>query len=75
MVHYNTYNNINFLIQRVAAYNPTGRNQSEAESVAIGEQIIETYDKLGIEYEVILGNDSGYQYVVDRITNLLNIKR
>ena len=72
---YNTYNNVNFLIQRVATYNPTGRNQTEAENDAIGKQIIETYDKLGIEYETILGNDFGYQYVVDRVIELLNIER
>lgn len=68
---FNTYNNINFFINRATPYDPTGRNQTEAESDHISARVQELCYEREIHYEVIDGNDEGYQYIVDRVIGLL----
>ena len=68
---FNTYDNINFMIKRVKEYNPKGRNQTEEESDVLGHKILELYDKLGICYEIITGDNKGYDYAVQRVLELL----
>lgn len=68
---FNTYNNINFYINRVKPYNPKGRNQTEAESDALDYKIKKLYADLDIPFEYINGDDAGYQYVVKSVLNLL----
>jgi hypothetical protein len=68
---YNTYENINFFIDRVKAYNPKGRNQTSEESDAISKQIKELYKRLGINYETVNGDNEGYQHIVNRVFELL----
>ena len=60
MAIFDTYENINFYINRAKPYNPKGRNQTESESDGLGEEIKALYDRLGIEYIEINGNDRGY---------------
>jgi hypothetical protein len=69
---FNTYNNITFYINRVKPYNPKGRNQTEAESDTLGNEIQQLFQVLGIQYEVIDGDDAGYSYIVDKVVNILN---
>ena len=61
---FNTYENMNFLLNRVKQYNPKGRNQSEEESTAIGKQLRDMYDSRGINYEVVDGCEEGYDYIL-----------
>jgi hypothetical protein len=68
---FNTYNNINFYINRVKPYNPKGRNQTEVESDALDYKIKKLYADLDIPFEYINGDDEGYQYVVKSVLNLL----
>lgn len=68
---FNTYENVNFYINRVKPYNPKGRNQTEAESDAIGPRIKDLCARLGIEYMTINGDDQGYQQVIDVVVKLL----
>ena len=64
---FNTYNNINFLVMRTKPYNPAGRIQTEEESDKLKEPIIELLADRNIQYEVICGDTSGYNIVVENI--------
>ena len=61
---FNTYENINFFINRVKSYNPKGRNQTEEESNQISLRIKDLYKNLNIGYIEINGNDEGYDKAV-----------
>jgi hypothetical protein len=71
---YNTYDNLNFFINRVKPYNPKGRNQTAAESDEISLQIKELYGKLNIPYTEINGDNEGYCFVVEAVLNYLITK-
>lgn len=47
---YNSYNNINILLNRSKPYDPNGRNQTEDEAREIDERIETLLDELGVEY-------------------------
>lgn len=68
---FNTYNNVNFYVTRVKPYNPKGRNQTELESDGIATKLKNLYQELNIPYETINGDDTGYQYIIDTVYNLL----
>ena len=68
---FNTYRNLNFFLTRVKPYNPKGRNQTEAESDALSNEILNLYDKLGINYSMINGDADGYQSVVDFVWSII----
>lgn len=69
---YNTYENINFFLNRVKPYNPKGRNQTEEESNEKSNEIRKLYNTFGIDYEIVNGDSEGYQYIVDRVLNILS---
>lgn len=69
----NTYENINFFINRVKPYNPKGRNQTETESDQISIEIKDMYNRLGISYTEINGDDTGYALAIKMIKEKLNI--
>ena len=68
---FNTYENINVFLTRVKPYNPKGRNQTEAESDALSNEILNLYNKLGISYSMINGDADGYQSVVDFVWGII----
>lgn len=73
---FNTYDNINFFINRVKPYNPKGRNQTEAESDQLGPLIKNLYDNiLNIGYVEIDGNDEGYAKAVNMVLDHLRMMR
>ena len=69
---FNTYNNVNFFLNRVKPYNPKGRNQSEEESDAISDEVLMLLYEYGIDCEHVNGDSEGYQYIVDQVCKLLN---
>ncbi len=71
MAVFNTYDNINFFINRTKPYNPKGRNQTVEESDAISIQIKELYNKLNISYTEIDGNCGGYEKAISIICGKL----
>ena len=71
MAIYDSYDNINFFINRVKPYNPKGRNQTAEESDAISIKIKELYNKLNIPFTEIDGNHSGYEKAISLIYNKL----
>lgn len=70
---FNTYRNYNYYINRVKPYNPKGRNQTEAESDALGEPIKNLLAMSGIEYRTIDGDDVGYQSIINEIKEVLSV--
>lgn len=53
---FNSYENINFLINRVKPYNPIGRNQTESESDAMKEPIEKMLYSMNISFSAIDGD-------------------
>jgi adenylate kinase family enzyme len=72
MAVFNSYDNINFFINRTKPYNPKGRNETEAESNAISEEIKELYKNLNISYTEINGDTEGYEKVINLICKKLD---
>ena len=69
---FNTYENINYLINRVKPYNPKGRNQTEEESDALKKPIEELMNKFNIPYTEIDGDETGFQKVVEDVLSKLD---
>lgn len=69
---FNTYENINFFINRVKPYNPKGRNQTEEESDQLSIRIKNLYKNLNIGYTEIDGNDEGYARAIQGVLNYIN---
>jgi adenylate kinase family enzyme len=65
MAIYDTYENINFFISRVKPYNPKGRNQTAEESDQLSVEIKSLYDRLGITYTEINGDNEGYKKAIN----------
>lgn len=68
---YNTYENLNFFINRVKPYNPKGRNQSEAESDTLSIEIKQLYQDLGLGYLEVDGNHQGYARIAHLVLQKL----
>lgn len=64
---FNSYNNLNFYINRVKKYNPKGRNQTEEESNSLVEPLKELLKERKIPFEEVNGDKQGYDYIVKRI--------
>lgn len=75
MAIYNSYDNLNFFINRTKPYNPKGRNQTEEESDAISKQIKELYNRLEIPYTEIDGDSFGYERAISIICDRLLSKQ
>lgn len=62
---FNTYDNLNFFINRKKPYNPIGRNQTEEESKEIDERIKTFCQQHDISYLIKDGTEFGYIDIVD----------
>lgn len=72
---FNTYENINFFINRVKPYNPKGRNQTTAESGQISLRIKDLYKNLNISYTEINGDSEGYAFAVKEVLSYLDFMK
>ena len=63
----NSFESLNYYIKRVKPYNPAGRNQDEAGSDAIADEVLDMLDREGIRYGVFDGNIEGYTDIVNEI--------
>lgn len=68
----NSYSQLNFFVDRVKAYNPKGRFQTEAQSDQVAGELLKALDYWKVDYEHINGEPDGYDYVVWKIQNWLN---
>ena len=71
MKTFNSYNNMNYFIERVKPYQEKGRFQTEEESDQIADEISTLLDEKEIDYEVIAGDTEGYDYIVKQILHKL----
>ena len=62
---------MNYFLVREKKYNPIGRNQTEDEAKEVDVQVKELLDSEKIAYELVGGNELGYDYIVDRILEQL----
>lgn len=72
---FNTYENINFFINRVKPYNPKGRNQTAEESDQLSLRIKALYKDLNIGYVEINGDNEGYAFAVKEVLAYLNFMK
>ena len=71
MKTFNSYNNMNYFIERVKPYQEKGRFQTEEESDQIADEVSTLLDEKEIDYEVIAGDTEGYDYIVKQILHKL----
>lgn len=64
---FNSYENLNFFINRVKPYNPVGRFQSEKESDEVSVSMLEFLSNNNIEVTRIDGNTEGYWTIIAAI--------
>jgi hypothetical protein len=69
---FNTYENINFFINRVKPYNPKGRNQTAEESDQLSLRIKDLYKNLNIGYTEINGDNEGYSKAIQLVLEHLD---
>lgn len=62
---FNTYDNLNFFINRKKPYNPVGRNQTEEEAKEIDDRIKIFCQEHDISYLIKDGTELGYIDIVD----------
>ena len=71
MKTFNSYNNMNYFIERVKPYQEKGRFQTEEESDQIADEVSTLLDEKEVDYEVIAGDTEGYDYIVKQILHKL----
>lgn len=70
---FNSYNNLNYYVNRVKPYNPKGRNQTEAESNALAAPLKSLLELNNIAHTDINGDDEGYAAVVAEVVEWLGL--
>lgn len=70
---FNSYNNLNYYVNRVKPYNPKGRNQTEDESRVLAAGLKSLLEENGIVHEEINGDDEGYAAVVEEVAEWLGL--
>ena len=69
---FNSYNNLNFLLLRTKPYNPIGRHQSEEESDALKQPMVQLWKERGISYVEVDGDIVGYDKIIEEIKKNLS---
>ena len=69
---FNSYNNINYLIKRTKPYNPSGRMQTEEESNALAQPMVDLLTNWNVPYSNISGDIDGYDQIVNEVLQLIN---
>lgn len=64
---FNSYSNWNYLLLRTKPYNPIGRLQTEKESDALKEPMVELLKSRDIPYLEISGDTDGYNKIIDDV--------
>lgn len=64
---FNSYNNVNYFVNRVKPYNPNGRHQTEAESDALSIEIRKLFEDHNIPLTDINGCQEDYDKVVEEV--------
>lgn len=70
----NSYDALNFFLIRDKRYNPNGRLQTEEQSTAISESMLEMLNLNRVVYQVENGNIAGYDSIVDETLKALALR-
>lgn len=70
---FNSYENINYFINRVKPYNHIGRHQTEKESNALKELLIKLLNERDIKYDEIDGDKEGCEYVSSQLIKIMKL--
>lgn len=70
---WNTYENINYFIDRSKTYNPNGRNQTEEEARQIDRNILMMLDYHKIPYKRITGDKSAPEMIYNDLFHIQGI--
>jgi len=68
---FNSYNNKNYLINRVKPYNPKGRMQTEEESDALKQPLIDIMNKYNVDFVEYNGIEEDYDKIVEEIKTII----
>ena len=68
---FNSYNNLNFFIERAKVYNPNGRVHTEEESSNLRKEILDLLSKNKIPYTFAWGNYVGHKKMLQKIREVL----
>jgi len=71
---FNSYNNMNFVLNRAKSYSNTGRNQNEQEAKKLDKEIIKSLDKHNINYFIVNGDAFAINRITKSILNIFNEK-
>ena len=71
---FNSYNNINYFIDRVKDYNPIGRLQTEKESLALKAPMLQMLKDYKVDFTTIDGSLKGYDLIVEQVSRKLQKK-
>ena len=66
--------NLNIFINRVKAYNPNGRNQTEGEAIEIDGKTSKFLEDNKIPYVLLDGNEDGYDKVVNLVKSQIRLE-
>lgn len=69
---FNTFDNMNYLIKRVKKYNPKGRLQTEEESNAIYNEILDILEENELDYTKYDGCEEDYNKIVLEVLDCLS---
>lgn len=72
---FNSFNNINYLIERVNPYVTSGRLQTEEEAEALKAPLLEILNKNNIPYQEIKGDIKYYDKVIDDVYSKIENSR
>lgn len=56
--YFNQYDNLNFFLTRTHKYQPSGRNQTEAQAAQVGDMILGMLNDLKIPYTILPANEA-----------------
>jgi nicotinamide riboside kinase len=68
---FDSFNNVNYMLERKKTYNPAGRVQTEEEARVLDGQIRGYLDKFSYDYEVVQGDSALIPWVASQIKGLL----
>lgn len=69
---FNSYNNVNYFLNRIKPYNNNGRFQSSEESDRLSEIILDLYKENNIPVKIFNGCRAHYDLIVQDIIDIIN---
>lgn len=68
----NQMDTMDYFLRRVHPYNPSGRNQTEAQSDAVAIDLIDILQHAGVSYQMIDGDDKAAELIAQHVLARLN---